>query len=227
MCRKNRWRNGDGGKKMSVLAQDLKYGIRILVKHPVFTSICILALAIGIGANSAIFSVVDAVLLRPLPYSESNRLVKIWEKRSQLERGAVSFSDFKDWKDQNQVFEGIAAYQTGDYNLNISDEPQQVQGVAISSNLFPLLRASTALGNTFATEDEKQTSSGAVILSHDFWVNRFSSDGSVIGKSIKMDNKNYVVAGVMPAGFYFPTKQFQLWVLLSINPNSPMAGRGM
>jgi putative ABC transport system permease protein len=111
----------------------------------VFTLISVLTLAIGIGANSAIFSVIDAVLLRSLPYYESDRLVKIWEKRAQLPRGNVSFADFKDWKDQNHVFEEVAAYQTGDYNLTGGDEPGQVQGVAVPTNLFPLLHAQRRL----------------------------------------------------------------------------------
>jgi putative ABC transport system permease protein len=130
---------------MGTLAQDLKFGIRTLIKNPVFTLISVLTLAIGIGANSAIFSVIDAVLLRSLPYYESDRLVKIWEKRAQLPRGNVSFADFKDWKDQNHVFEQVAAYQTGDYNLTGGDEPGQVQGVAVPTNLFPLLHAQRRL----------------------------------------------------------------------------------
>ena len=126
---------------MGTLAQDSRFGFRTLTRNPVFTLVSILALAIGIGANTAIFSVIDAVLLRPLPYHESNRLVKIWEKRPELTRGNVSFADFKDWKDQNHVFEGVAAYQTVDYNLTGVDEPEQVQGVAVSGNLFTLLGA--------------------------------------------------------------------------------------
>jgi hypothetical protein len=182
---------------MAVLAQDLKFGLRGLVKNPVFTVASVLALALGIGANSAVFSVIDAVLLRPLPYTESNRLVKIWEKRTQLAKGAISFADFRDWKDQNQVFEQVAAYQTGDYNLTGGDEPEQIQGVAVSSNLFALLRAQPSLGNTFPEREENQGSNSEVILGHDIWVNRFAADRSIIGKSISVENKNYVVVGVM------------------------------
>jgi putative ABC transport system permease protein len=214
---------------MGALAQDIRFGIRTLVKNPVFTTVAVLALAIGIGANSAIFSVIDAVLLRPLPYYESNRLVKIWEKRPQLARGNVSFADFKDWKDQSHVFEEVAAYQTGDYNLTGGDEPEQVQGVAASSNLFTLLHAQAekGLGRTFLPEEENQGSNSVVILSHDLWANRFGSDRSLIGKAINIDNKNYLVVGIMPNHFYFPGKEFELWVPLAINPNSAMAGRGM
>jgi putative ABC transport system permease protein len=212
---------------MRVLAQDLKFGIRTLVENPVFTLVSVLALAIGVGANSAIFSVIDAVLLRPLPYYESHRLVKIWERQPQLARGSVAFANFRDWKDQNHVFEEVAAYQTGDYNLTSGDEPEQIQGVAVSSNLFTLLHAQPSSGNTFLPGQENQGSSSDVILSHDLWANRFGSDPSLIGKAINIDNKNYVVVGVMPDKFYFPGKQFQLWLPLSINPNSPMAGRGM
>jgi MacB-like periplasmic core domain len=131
---------------MGTLAQDLRFGFRTLTRNPVFALVSVLALAIGIGANTAIFSVIDAVLLRPLPCHESNRLVKIWEKkRPELTRGNVSFADFKDWKDQNHVFEGVAAYQTVDDNLTGVDEPEQVQGVAVSGNLFTLLGSRHAL----------------------------------------------------------------------------------
>ena len=108
---------------MRVLVQDLRFGIRTLVKNPVFTLVSVLALAIGIGANS----VIEAVLLRPLPYYESNRLVKIWEKQPHLLTGSVSYANFIDWQDQNDVFEELAAYQTGDYNLTNGDEPEQIQ----------------------------------------------------------------------------------------------------
>src|SRR6267154_104746 len=121
---------------METVFQDLRYGFRMLVRQPVFTVVAVLALTLGIGANTAIFSVINAVLLRPLPYNEPGRLVRIWAKRPDLPKSKVSMADFRDWRRQNQVFEQIAAFQSGDYNLTGFNEPEQIQGASVSANLF-------------------------------------------------------------------------------------------
>ncbi|MDQ3747081.1 MAG: ABC transporter permease, partial [Acidobacteriota bacterium] len=212
---------------MGGITQDLRFSVRTLRKNPGFTLVAVLALAVGICANTAIFSAVNAVLLRPLPYDESGRLVKIWEKRQRLEKGRVSFADFNDWKAQNHVFEEVASYQTGDYNLIAGEEPEQIQGAAVSAGLFSVLRVRAEAGRTFTTEEEQQKSGPVVVISHGLWVRRFASNPSLLGQTINLDNKTYSVVGIMPERFSFPGKQTDLWVPLAINPNSPMAGRGM
>ncbi|MDQ3743024.1 MAG: ABC transporter permease [Acidobacteriota bacterium] len=212
---------------MGGIAQDLRFSFRTLRKNPGFTLAAALALAIGIGANTAIFSVVNAVLLRPLPYPESGRLARVWEKRPRLAKGRVSFADYNDWKAQNHVFEAIAAYQVGDYNLTGGDEPEQVHGAAVSADLFSVLRAEREAGRTFMAEEERQKSNPVLILSHGLWARRFGANPSLLGQTVNLDNKTYSVVGIMPEDFSFPARQTELWVPLAINPNSPIAGRGM
>src|SRR5882724_10644552 len=212
---------------MESIIQDVRIGIRMLTKTPVFTLVAIITLAVGIGSTSAIFSVIEAVLLRPLPYGDPDKLVKVWEKRSQLPKGRISFADFNDWKTQNHVFEQIAAYQTGDRNLTGGDQPEQIEGASVSANLFETLRVRTMLGRTFPVEEERPGANPVAILSHGLWERRFGSDPKIVGGTIIIDNRGYTVVGIMPADFNFPSRQTDLWLPLAINRNSPMAGRGM
>ena len=212
---------------MEAIIRDLRYGLRMLTKQPMFSLIAILALGLGIRANSAIFSVVNAVLLRPMPYDNPNRLVRIWEKRSDLAKSKVSMADFRDWQNQNNIFEQIAAFQSGDYNLTGINEPEQIQGAAVSANLFSVLRVQPQIGRNFLPEEEKPNSNAVVIISHGMWGRRFGSDPALVGKTISIDSRTYTVVGVMPKDLSFPDRQSELWLPLAISPNSPMAGRGM
>lgn len=212
---------------MRGIAKDLRFSVRTLRKNPGFTLTAVLALAAGIGANTAIFSVVNAVLLRPLPFEEPARLVKIWERRERLAKGRVSFADYNDWKGQSGAFEQLAAFQPGDYTLTGGEEPEQIQGASVSSDLFRVLRVNPELGRAFLPEEEKQGADPTVIVSHQLWARRFGSDPRLVGRTINVDNKTYTVVGVMPDGFTFPGKHSELWTPLAINPKSPMAGRGM
>src|SRR5438105_9867679 len=142
---------------MEALLQDLRYGLRMLIKRPGFTVVAVLALALGIGANTAIFSIVNAVLLRPLPYAAPERLVNVWATRPSrgITGSSVSYPDFADWRDQNDVFEYTAAYQFTDFTLTGDDNPARIPGLAVSADLFPLLGAQAATGRVFNRDDDK------------------------------------------------------------------------
>lgn len=186
--------------------KDIGYAIRSLLKHRGFTAIAVITLALGIGANTAMFSVINAVLLRQLPYHEPNRLVTIWEESP--ERGLyelpVSFANFRDWVDQNRSFEQISAYTFTNLNLVGAGEPARLGTVRTSANLFSLIGATPQLGRNFLAEEDKEGAARVVILGHALWQSRFSSDPNIVGKSLTLNNNSYTVVGVMPSSFQFP-----------------------
>jgi putative ABC transport system permease protein len=192
-----------------------------------FTLLAITTMGVGVGSTVAMFSVVNSVLLRPLPYGQPDRLVKIWEKRTRLPKGRVSFADYLDWKAQSRAFEGTAAYRTGDYNLTGDSDPERVQGASISASTFSLLRTSPRLGRAFVADDEKPGARQVVILSNRLWKSRFGDDPDLVGKTIRIDDAQVEVVGVMPPGFFFPSPEIDLWEPLAIDPRSRMAGRTM
>ena len=198
---------------MTTLIHDLRYGLRMLAKNPGFTLVAVLTLALGIGANTAIFSVVNAVLLRPLPYPHSDRLVTIWMTIPEMGYsgpGAVCDPDYREWESQNRVFDGIAAFHGQTANLTGSGVPERLQGAEVTASLFPLLGAAPVLGRTFRTEDQEPGHESVVLLSHNLWKRRFGADPAALGKGLTMDGKPFTVAGVMPSGFEFPN-QTEFW----------------
>jgi putative ABC transport system permease protein len=207
--------------------QDCRFAARMLVKQRRFTVTAILTLGVGIGANVALFSVVDAALLRPLPYGKPDRLVRIWEKRARLPKNRVSWADYADWKAQNRAFSAMAAYQAGDFNLTGNAEPEQVPGASLSANLFSLLGVSPQFGRSFLADDEKPGAHRVVILSHNLWERSFGKDSGLLGKPIRIDDAPFDVVGIMPAAFFFPDRKVELWTPLAIDPSSRMAGRTM
>jgi len=198
------------------LSQDIRYGSRMLAKNPGFTAIAVLTLALGIGANTAIFSVVDSVLLRPASYAKPSELVDINEMGPETAAGAineVSPGDFIEWQKQAQAFQGMAAYQRWEFHaLTGSGEPDEVWTVPVTTNLFSVLGVNTIRGRTFA-ENETQ----AVVLSYQYWESHFSSDPNIIGKALALDGKPYTVLGVAPADFEFPRANTQIWVPLTFS----------
>ena len=200
---------------METLLQDLKYGIRMLVKNPGFTAIAIIALALGIGPTTAIFSVVNAVLLKPLPFVEPSRLLMVYETNLQrgFNRGTMSYPNFADVRDQNQVFEKMSSYHSGDFILTGRGEPLRLQGAVVNADLFPLLGVKASLGRTFLPDEDKPGSVRAVVLSNRLWRNHFNSDPGVVSNSLVLDGKNFTVVGVMPEGFQFPVQNepVELW----------------
>jgi putative ABC transport system permease protein len=205
---------------METLLKDIRYGFRTLLKTPGFTAAAVIALALGIGANTAIFSVVNAVLLRPLPFQQSDQLVMVWEKRAQLgrERNVVSPPDFNDWRAQNQVFEDMAAFSGQGFNLGASTQPERIQGAGVSPSLFSILRVQPLMGRAFQAEEDRPTSNPVVIIGSALWQRSFASDPEIVGKTIKLDEKAYTVVGVMPADFVFPDRRAEIWVPLTLSP---------
>src|SRR5437660_441336 len=191
---------------METLIKDIRYGIRGLLKRPGFTAIAVITLALGIGANTAIFSVINAVLLRPLPYHEPERLVTIWEESPQrgMYQMPVSFANLRDWVDQNHAFEQISAYTFSNLNLSGAGEPARLGAVRASANLFSLVGAVPLLGRPFLPEEDKEGANRVVILGHALWQSRFGADSAIIGRSLTLDNQSYTVVGVMSSSFPFP-----------------------
>jgi putative ABC transport system permease protein len=201
------------------LSQDLRFGMRMLLKNPGFTIIAVIALALGIGANSAIFSVVNGVLLRPLPYKNPERLVMVWEENSKqgFPRDTPAAANYLDWRDQNHVFEGMAAMDEISFNLTGAGEPERIDGRRVSASLFPLLGVDPQLGRAFLPEEDQPGANHVVILSHGLWQRRFGSDPAIIGRTINLDSQSFTVVGVMPRGFQFPSRTDQLWVPIAFN----------
>jgi putative ABC transport system permease protein len=190
------------------MIQDLRYGVRMLVKNPGFTLIAIITLAFGIGANTAIFSIVNAVLLRPLPFRTPDQLVRVWgnNPRQSSQPLTASLPDYLDWRDRNRVFEQIAAFSFvgGSGNLVGGDEPERVSGLRVSASLFPLLGAGASLGRTFLPEDERAAAEPVIVLSHRLWTTRFGSNPEIIGQPVTLSERSFTVVGIMPAGFQYP-----------------------
>lgn len=193
---------------MSSLLREIQYSIRMLIKNPGFTAVALITMALGIGANTAIFSVINTVLLRPLPFREPDRIVFVWSSRGEQDRSTTSLSDINDWKSQSQSFDSMAAYSYNLYNIVDYQDPEQVRGAQVSGDFFKVLGVDAMLGRTFTQEDERNK---LVILSHALWQRRYGSDASIVGKSIGMNNESYTVLGVMPKGFEFPSAEIPLW----------------
>jgi putative ABC transport system permease protein len=210
---------------METLLRDIRYGVRSLLKRPGFTAIALIALALGIGANTAIFSLVNAVLLRPLPYSDPAQLVMVWENhqgRGGPEREWLSPPDFEDWRSQNRVFTNLSAMNNWGPTLTGRNEPEPLVGAAVSHDMFALLGREPSMGRSFLAEEDQPGAANVVVLSNELWQRRFGSDREIIGKSISLNADSYTVVGVMPAGFKFPViANTELWRPLrpTINPS--------
>ena len=214
---------------MNTLLQDLQYGLRMLFKHPGVTAIAVLTLALGIGANTAIFSVVNAVLLNPLPYREPDRVVSLWENVPTHGRWRVAPANFFDWKKQNTVFQDVAAFGANSLTLTGDGEPEQLTGARVSAGYFAVVGVDPILGRAFVPEEHEPGKEQAVILSHSFWQRRYGGDRNIINRSITLDGANYTVVGVMPPGLYpawpttsghltFDEQQHQFWTPMSFTP---------
>ena len=208
---------------MGTFWQDLQYGARTLRKNPGFAIIAIVTLALGIGANTAIFSIIDAVLLRPLPFPNSQQIVIVWETDSnrKILRGTAPPADFLDWRAQNQVFQHISAFQTWFYNLTGSGNAEQLWGAKVSADFFDLFGVKPALGRTFRPDEEQLGHDQVVIISHGIWVRHFGADPGLINRSITIDDKPYTVVGILPAGFNLLgiSRRYDLWMPLAFPPS--------
>jgi predicted permease len=184
---------------MATFWQDIRYGLRMLAKRPGITLIAVLTLALGVGANTAIFSVVDAVLLRPLPYKQPDRLVFISEDSHQVPGMSISMADFDDWRAANTVFESMAPYNSDNAILTGNGETENLQIRPITAALFPTLGVQPILGRALTPDDDKVGAAPVVLLSDGFWARKYSSDPNVVGKQITLDGESYTVIGIMPS----------------------------
>jgi len=200
------------------IVADIRYAFRSLCKSPGFTTVAVLTLALGIGTNSAIFSVVDAILLRPLPYPEPDRLVRVWESSIKYEspRNVVNPINFLDWRDHAQSFESMAAISSLTTNLSRNGQPIAVQGMQVTTEFFSVLRVPPFLGRTFSSSDEIAGQDHSVILSYKLWQHQFGEDRTIIGQEIEVDGLPCEVIGVMPEGFSFPKINAEVWTPLPL-----------
>jgi putative ABC transport system permease protein len=196
---------------MQTIWQDLRYGTRMLLKNPGITFVVILALALGIGANTAIFSVVNAVLLRPLPYEESDRLVFLNEESQVLDEMSISYPNFTDWRNQNKVFEKIGVYNRSSYNLTGAGEAERITTGQVSADLFSVLHVNAGLGRVFTNEEDKPGGAPVVVLSYGLWQRRFGGQASMLNQPLTLNGKSYTVIGVMPQDYLYPSR-VEMWV---------------
>lgn len=201
---------------MESLLKDLRYALRTLIRRPGFTAVALLTLALGIGANTAIFSVVNAVLLRPLPFGHPENLVLVWGDKQGIGHETASFPDFQDWKAQNRVFDDMAAVYRSSLNLTGGGIPERLIGGHVSAGFFLLLGISPALGRNFHAGEDSPAAATVVILSHGLWQRRFGSNSQIVGQKIVLDGKPCTVVGVAPADLYFPN-HVDLWMPLALD----------
>jgi putative ABC transport system permease protein len=212
---------------METLFKDIRYGIRGLLKRPGFTVIALITLALGIGANTAIFSVVNAVLLRPLPFQKPEELVIVWEDLAfaGFPHNTPAPANYVDWKTQNQSFVDMAASRETSFNLTGDGEPERVSAYAVSANFFPLLGVQPLLGRSFVPEEDQPGGSKAVVLSYGLWQSRYGGDRNILNREVLLNGEKYAVVGVMPASFQFFAKDVRVWVPIALTQEQ-WANRG-
>ena len=195
---------------MQTLLHDVRYALRAMLKSPGFTGIAVLALALGIGANTAIFSVVNSVLLRPLPYKDPGRLVHVHRMQPPIERGPISRPDFFEWRDKQEVFKDIGAYHFRTLNLSGSDQAERLIGASVTGNFFSLFDVPPSAGRYFTPSDDQPGATPVAVISYGLWQRRFGGQASLIGQTITLDGVSYAVIGVAPASFQFP-RRVDIW----------------
>ena len=211
---------------MQTLWQDVRYGARMLVKHPGFSLIAVLTLSLGIGANTAIFSVVNAVLLRSLPYEEADRLVFFTEKGATFGEMSIAYPNFLDWRAGQTVFEGMAVYNRPRLTLTDAGEPEEVRAAQASADLFSVLRVQPALGRVYTSDDDKPDATPVVVLSHGLWQRRFGGDAGILNQPITLNDRSYTVIGVMPKEYQYPTG-VEMWIPVGLRADEgPWKSRG-
>ena len=218
----------DGNRKrtMDLLVKDIRYGFRTLIKRPGFSAIAIITLALGIGANTAIFSLVNAVLLRPLPFADPDQLVMIWEDAAfaGFPRNTPSVANYLDVRNQNHVFTDMAAIDQRTFNLTGDGEPQKIEARGVTAGFFPLLGVKPVAGRWFATDEDKPGANRVVVLSHALWQQRYGGT-NVVGRDVLLNGEKYNVVGVMPANFQFLDSKVGMWVPIAFTAEQ-LASRG-
>ncbi|MGH9720086.1 MAG: ABC transporter permease [Bryobacteraceae bacterium] len=199
---------------------EIRYALRALRKAPGFTALAAVALALGIGANTAIFSVVHAVILRPLPYPDAARLVMIWDEHPQDGRDPASYPNFLDWQAENRVFAGMGGFSQGPFNLTGIEEPEQITGARVTAGLFETVGVTPLRGRLFTDEEDRQGTRLAIV-SEGFWRRRLAANPNALGATIQLNGESHTVVGIVPASLVFPSQRTEVWVPLgaSNNPN--------
>ncbi len=216
---KEKYRDQRGIAALETVLQDIRFGLRVLRRNPGFTAVAVLTLVLGIGANTAIFSVVNAVLLRPLPFPDPGHLMMIWHTPPQksfpgVARFVVSPANYLDWRSQNHVFDQMAAIGFRSLTLTGMGQPESVTGAAVSADFFTVLRVRPSAGRGFVADDDQPGRGNVVVVSYAFSQSHFGSNENILGKTIKLDDQSYVIIGVMPPKFEFPSRA-QLWMPLA------------
>ena len=211
-----------GWNWLEYFVQDIRFGLRMLARNPGFTAVAVITLALGIGANTAIFSVVNAVLLKPLPYADPDRLAVIWVTEPSAPGGLFPDTgpDFRDWQVMNRSFEGMSAVTIAGATLTGSGEPLQLRGLSVSPNTFQLLGAQPQLGRSFSPDEGPTGHNHVVILSYGLWQSAFGGQKNIVGNKVTMDGGAYDVVGIMPKDLRFPTvwgRQPQFWTPITMD----------
>jgi len=195
-----------------LIRSDLRYAFRTLIRNPGFTLVAVLTMAIGIGANTAIFSIVDSVLLRPLPFADPDALVLVTQANRQTRQssGDATPANFLDWRSRNRTFTGLAAYRNAGYTLSSGGRPERVAGAIVNSNFFDILGVKPVLGRGFRPDDEGRGAARVAIVSNALWKQRFGGRGDIVGQIVRLNDEPHTVAGVMPPGIDFPDES-QIW----------------
>ena len=208
---------------MATLIQDIRYGVRMLLASPTFTAIAVLALALGIGANSAIFSVVNAVLLRPLPYREPDRIVSINKIADKGGLPGIAAHEYLDWQEHNQVFDEVAGYSSDNYNLVYNEEPERISCAKVTASFFTLLDVEPVRGRAFLPEEDRQGHNQVAIISEGFWQHRAGGDPDIVGRALTLNDKSYTIVGVMPETLRFPSS-YDIWLPFALDPVAERTG---
>jgi len=201
---------------VDAIFQDLRYGLRLLIKRPVFTTVAIVAMALGIGANSAIFTAVNAVLLRPLPFGAADRLVWCWGTQPQLSEAPIAPANFLDIRDQSQMLDGLVAFRGQSFNIAGQNEPERVRGAAVSADFFDVLGVNPAYGRAFSSDEDQAGKNQIVIISYGLWQRRFGSNPLAVGQSMTLNDRPLTIVGVSPAGFQTPGSS-EVWTPLAFD----------
>src|SRR6202050_2972814 len=194
---------------MDAFWSDVKFGVRVLLRSPGFTLIAIATLALGIGANTALFSLVNGILLKPLRFPQADRLVTLYQHKPQFEYGSISYPNFLDWQRDNQTFQSVAAYRPDDFSLSGLGEPQRINGVMVSANFFPTLGVNPVIGRDFDPQQDVHGGKPEVMISAGMWKSKFGAAPDVIGKTLTLNGTDYSIVGVIPSSFHLYMQNFR------------------
>src|SRR5688572_9244895 len=202
---------------MKNLLKDVRYGLRTLLRQPAFTVVAVITLALGIGANTAIFSLVNAVLLRALPFQNPEQLVSVGKAADAGGLPGLAGFQYLAWNDRSTTLDGVAAYTDNNFNLIGNGDPERISCAQVTASLFPMLGVKPIAGRTFLPEEDRRGQNQVAVVSEGFWQRRYGRDASLVGSSIQLDDKRYTVVGIMPSNFRFPG-EFEIWLPLALDP---------